>query len=55
MQNSIDKRIGNDVVIPPVTFFISLAMIMVGMVLYESNEVDKRSDLAVDNKNTEVI
>ena len=41
--------------LPPVAFFISLAMIMVGMVLYESNVVDERSDLVVDNKNTEVI
>ena len=41
--------------LPPVAFFISLAMIMLGMVLYESNEIDKKSDLAVDNKSAEVI
>ena len=39
---------------PPVTFFISLAMIMVSMVLYESNVVYERSDLVVDNKSVEV-
>jgi len=56
IQNSIDKGIGNELLnMPPVTFFISLAMIMVGMVLYESNIVDERSDVAVDEKNTEVI
>ena len=37
MQNSIDKGVGNEL-LPPVTFFISLAMIMVGMVLYEKKE-----------------
>jgi len=55
MQNSIDNGVGDEF-LPPMTFFISLAMIMIGMVLYESNVVDKRSDLlAVDNNNTEVI
>ena len=53
MQNSIDKGVGNEL-LPPVTFFISLALIMIGMVLYESNVVEERSE-AVDNKNTEVI
>jgi len=50
MQNSIDK--GAEFLEMPVTFFISLAMIMIGMVLYESNVVDER---IVDRKNTEVI
>lgn len=54
VQNSIDKGVDNELLMPPVTIFISLAMIMVGMVLYESNVVDERSDLVVDNKSVEV-
>ena len=48
VQNSIDKGVDNELLMPPVTF------IMVGMVLYESIVVDERSDLVVDNKSVEV-